>query len=168
MSGRKNHQRLSADLRREEILSAAVEEFARFGLYGTAVDAIAERVGISQPYIFRLFGTKKNLFIAAARQVFDRIQGAFAEAVRSAPEHPLRAMGKAYEPLLSRRSELLVLLHAFAASGDPEVHKAVSERYAKLWGFVQKASGASREQVREFFGEGLGMTVDTALDQDRA
>ena len=157
------HPRSNAEDRREEILNAAIEEFARFGLYGTAVDAIAERVGISQPYIFRLFGTKKGLFIAASLQVCERIQRAFAEAVRSDPLQPLKAMGRAYAPLLSRRAELLVLLHAFAASEDPDVGSAVRARYAKLWDFVSQASGATREQVRDFFAAGMGMTVGSAL-----
>lgn len=160
-------ERSNANVRREEILAAAIEEFARFGLYGTAVDAIAERVGISQPYIFRLFGTKKELFIAAARQVCGRIQEAFANALKSSPEQPLEAMGRAYVPLLSSRAELLVLLHAFAASEDPGVKRAVSARYEELWDFVTKASGATRTQVRDFFAAGMGMTVGAALGLNR-
>ena len=157
-------ERSSAEERREEILAAAIQEFARFGLYGTAVDAIAERVGISQPYIFRLFGTKKELFLAATRQVCGKIQQAFGDAARSSPEQPLEAMGRAYVPLLSSRAELLVLLHAFAASEDPEVRDAVSARYEELWQFVSKASGATRTQVRDFFAAGMGMTVGAALE----
>jgi AcrR family transcriptional regulator len=159
--------RSNAEDRREEILGAAIEEFARFGLYGTSVDAIAERVGISQPYIFRLFGTKKDLFIASAIRVCERIQRAFAEAAKAHPENPLKAMGKAYVPLLSSRSELLVLLHAFAASADEEVGSKVGARYAKLWEFVAETSGATREQVRDFFAAGMGMTVGAALGLQR-
>ena len=155
--------RSTAGERREEILGAAIEEFARFGLYGTSVDAIAERLSISQPYIFRLFGTKKELFLSAVSRVCERIQQAFAEAARTNPEAPLKAMGHAYAPLLSSRSELLVLLHAFAASADEEVRNAVGARYAKLWEFVAEASGAPREQVRDFFAAGMGMTVGAAL-----
>ncbi len=133
------------------------------GLYGTSVDDIAERVGISQPYIFRLFSTKKELFIAAALRVCERIQKAFDEAAKKNPEHSLKAIGHAYVPLLSSRSELLVLLHAFAASEDEEVRTRVSARYAELWEFVARTSGASREEVIAFFASGMGMTVGTAL-----
>ena len=160
-------ERSSAEARREEILAAAIEEFARFGLYGTAVDRIADRVGISQPYIFRLYGTKKRLFIAAARQVCNRIQRAFAAAASASPERPLDAMGHAYADLLSSRAELLVLLQAFAASEDPEVKRAVSARYAELWEFVARTSGASRVEVRDFFAAGMGMTVGAALGLNR-
>jgi AcrR family transcriptional regulator len=160
---REKGSRSNAGERREEILAAAIEEFAHFGLYGTSVDAIAERVGISQPYIFRLFGTKKDLFLAAALRVCDRIQAAFSDAARSQPNAPLKAMGLAYVPLLSSRAELLVLLHAFAASEDPEIRKVVGGRYAKLWEFVVKTSGATRVEVRDFFAAGMGMTVGAAL-----
>ena len=53
-------QRQSAEERREEILEAALVEFADRGLHGTSTEDIARRVGISQPYVFRLFGTKKQ------------------------------------------------------------------------------------------------------------
>ncbi len=164
---RKTHERSTAEERREEILCAAIEEFARFGLYGTSVDAIAQRVGISQPYIFRLFGTKKDLFIAAALRVCQRIQKAFDDAARAHPDQALIAMGQAYKPLLSSRAELLVLLQAFAASEDPEVKRRVGTRYAELWEFVARTSGATAEQVRDFFAAGMGMTVGAALGLER-
>ena len=50
--------RQTADERREEVLAAAVEEFGRAGFHGASTDAIARRAGISQPYLFRLFGSK--------------------------------------------------------------------------------------------------------------
>jgi AcrR family transcriptional regulator len=166
-SGKKRTARSSAGERREEILAAAISEFARFGLFGTSVDAIAEKVGISQPYIFRLFGTKKDLFIAAALRVCERIQETFAAAARANPRQPLEEMGRSYAQLLSSRAELLVLLHAFSASEDKEVRTAVARRYEKLWEFVAQASGATRTQVRDFFAAGMGMTVGAALGLQR-
>lgn len=157
------HVRASAQERREEILNAAIVEFARYGLYGTSVESIAKRLSISQPYVFRLFGTKKQLFVAATIRVCDRIGRAFAEAAKESPEHPLTAMGKAYARLLESRSELLVLLQAFAASEDEEVRKPVAERYGELWRSVGEISGASEVEVCEFFAAGMGMTVGAAL-----
>lgn len=160
------HVRSSAQERREEILAAAIAEFARFGLYGTSVDAIAKRLDISQPYVFRLFGTKKQLFVAAAVRVCDRIGRAFAEAAKENPKQPLAAMGKAYARLLESRSELLVLLQAFAASEDEEVRVPVARRYMELWQSVAAISGASDAEIRGFFASGMGMTVGTALRLD--
>src|SRR5207249_2794876 len=60
--------RLTAEERREAVLEAASMEFAAHGYERTSTEKIARRVGISQPYIFRLFGTKRNLFEAAVRR----------------------------------------------------------------------------------------------------
>ena len=56
--------RKSQGVRREEILAAAVEEFGEHGYHGGSTEGIARRAGISQPYVFRLFGTKQELFKA--------------------------------------------------------------------------------------------------------
>src|SRR5467141_2219370 len=74
--------RHTADERRAEVVQAAVAEFALHGLHGTSTEAIARRIGISQPYIFRLFPSKKALFLAAIDQCFDRVETAFKNAAR--------------------------------------------------------------------------------------
>jgi AcrR family transcriptional regulator len=56
--------RLTAADRREAVLEVALVEFAAHGYEGASTEEIARRVGISQPYVFRLFGTKKDLFKA--------------------------------------------------------------------------------------------------------
>src|SRR5437660_10087823 len=101
-------ERMSAGERREEILEAAVAEFALKGLHGTSTETIAQRAGVSQPYLFRLFGTKKDLFIAAIERGFDRVQDAFINAAKSNPDNPLKSMGEAYIKLVAHREELLV------------------------------------------------------------
>ena len=63
--------RKSAEERREEIVSAAFEHFAQSGYNGASTDAIARDAGISQPYLFRLFRTKRELFLACV----DRAHG---------------------------------------------------------------------------------------------
>ena len=49
--------RMTADERRDAIVAAGVEEFAAGGLVGASTEAIAKRAGVSQPYVFQLFGT---------------------------------------------------------------------------------------------------------------
>src|SRR5579864_7430823 len=77
-------RRLTAAARRDAVLDAAVVEFAAHGLHGTATEAIARRAGVSQPYVFRLFGTKKALFLATADRAFERVLRTFQDAVRDA------------------------------------------------------------------------------------
>src|SRR5579875_3564388 len=156
--------RQSAEERRDAILDAAVAEFAVNGLYGTSTETIAERVGISQPYIFRLFGTKKELFLAALERVYQRIATMFREAAAAAePGHALEAMGQAYKPLLAG-PELFVLLQAFGAASDPEVRAVARDHYAALYREVAQLSGAGAEELREFFAYGMLCTVAAAID----
>ena len=135
--------RMPAAERREAILEAAMTEFALGGLHGTATEDIARRAGITQPYVFRLFGTKKALYLETIERCFDRIQREFEAAAATAePEEKLQAMGKAYGPLLRDRSLLLGQMHSYADCSDPEVRAVVRRRYGELWEWVERASGA--------------------------
>lgn len=160
MDGRRG----TAGERRAAVLTAAVEEFAAKGLHGASTEAIAAAAGISHPYLFKLFGTKKDLFLAAIDRVNDRIREAFRVAAETHPDGPLWAMGDAYYALLGRRDELRLLLHGFAAAGDPEVGPVVRRRYADLYRFVREASGADAEAMRAFWAHGMLLTIAAAID----
>src|SRR5437763_8596367 len=100
--------RLTAAERKDDVLDAALIEFAERGLEGTSTEDIARRAGISQPYLFRLFGTKKELYKASVsrcfRETLDMFQRA-AEGKRG--EEALQAIGQAYmEQLGSNRTWL--------------------------------------------------------------
>ena len=162
--------RLSADERREAIVAAAMDEFASHGLAGASIDAVARRAGVSQPYVYQLFGTKKELFLAVVRSGFDRTQLAFAEAVRHhrvgdypGCDTPLHAMGIAYTDLLADRTLLLVQLQAYAACSDPDVQIVVREAFGGLHRYVAEASGASTDDIHHFFAEGMLLNVGAAV-----
>src|SRR5579871_5634381 len=157
--------RMPAAERREAILEAARIEFALGGLHGTATEDIARRAGITQPYVFRLFGTKKALYLATIERCFDRIQRAFeAAADESEPGGELQAMGGAYGPLLRDRSLLLGQMHSYADCSDPDVRALVSRRYGELWKWVEERSGAGAEEMLEFFARGMLLNVIAAID----
>src|SRR5688572_16875778 len=112
--GARRSPRLSAGERREASVAAGVDEFAAKGHAGASTDAIARRAGVSQPYVFQLFGTKKDLFIAVIRHCFERTRIAFEDAAdrydrgevtESHCDSALDAMGTAYMQLLADRSE---------------------------------------------------------------
>ena len=157
--------RMTAAERREEILEAAVSDFALGGLHGTSTEAIARRAGISQPYLFRLFGTKKELFIACIERCFDRTEGAFrAAAEAEEPGAPLDAMGKAYVELLADRELLLSQMQTYAACGDDEIRAVVRRRWGELYRTVERLSGAPADEVRAFFANGMLLNVAAAMD----
>src|SRR5438128_9087242 len=165
-------RRVPAAERREELISAAVHEFARGGLHGTAVERIARRVGVAQPYVFSLFASKRELFLAALERSFqpvaDTFQAAAAEyAVGRAPaecESVLEAMGHAYKRLLSSDRDYLMLQHqCYAACDDALVRERVRNRYAQLVQLARELSGAEPAQLDDFFRHGMALNVAAAL-----
>jgi AcrR family transcriptional regulator len=161
----KTQERKSAEVRREEILEAAMREFAYGGLHGTSTEKIAERAGISQPYLFRLFGTKKELFIASSRRCFARVLASFQEAAdgKTGAEAKL-AMGRAYDQLLADRELLLGQLQMYAACSDPEIRDATRAGFAELFRYVEDVTGLSTLEIRDFFAMGMLMNVAAAMD----
>src|SRR5579862_9408565 len=113
-------QRVPAAERRDALVEAAVHEFAHGGLHGTPVDRIARRVGVAQPYVFSLFGSKLELFLAAVERGFELVADTFTRAAAefdpatAPPEIGLRqAMGVAYaEMIVSQRDYLMLQLQA--------------------------------------------------------
>ena len=159
-----NEKRSRTDERRADVLKAAIAEFAAKGLHGASTEAIAVAAGISHPYLFKLFGSKRELFLAALDRVHHRIHDAFAAAAETDPDEPLRAMGDAYFNLLEGRDELRVLLHGFAAAGDPGVGPFVRERYAELFRSAQRISGADEAKMQSFWAHGMLLTIAAAID----
>jgi AcrR family transcriptional regulator len=157
--------RQTASARREALIDAAVDHFAQTGLHGTAVSAITDQVGITQPYAFSLFGTKKGLFLAAVERGFDRVEETFrAAAANAGDDGPFEAMKQSYMGVLQDRALLLVQLQAYAASGDDEVRELVRRRYAELYELVRELSGANRDELAQFFAAGMLLNVAAALD----
>ena len=157
--------RRSAAERRGEIIEIAIEHFALRGYNGTSTDQVAREAGISQPYLFRLFHTKRELFLACHEVMHGRIAETFAEAARGvAPEERMPAMGKAYSDLLADRTSLLFQMQSYAASADPEIQARVRERYADLVRQVAAATGAEPAQLWSFFANGMLLNVIAALN----
>src|SRR5580700_2838060 len=106
-------QRMPAAERRELVLDAAVAEFAAHGLAGTSTEDVARQAGISQPYLFRLFPTKKALFLALVDRCFRRVEDTFvAAAADRTGDQALEEMADAYERLLDDRTMLLLQMQA--------------------------------------------------------
>jgi AcrR family transcriptional regulator len=158
-------QRMPAAERRELVLEAAVAEFAAHGLAGTSTEEVARRAAISQPYLFRLFPTKKALFLALVDRCFRRVEDTFtAAAGESTGDEALAAMAEAYERLLDDRTLLLLQMQAYAACDDPEIRAATRAGYKHLWELVERITGLPFERVVEFFAAGMLMNVAAAMD----
>jgi AcrR family transcriptional regulator len=156
---------MTGDERREAVLQVAIAEFARTGLHGTSTEKIAAGAEISHPYLFRLFGTKKGLFLACLDRCHVRLRETFAQAAEAAGEGDrLAAMGKAYVELLGDREMLLLQLQGYAACDDDQVRATASDGYAELWQLVERLSGAPEDEVRAFFATGMLLNMAAAMD----
>lgn len=158
-------QRMSAAERRELVLDAAVAEFAVHGMAGTSTEDVARRAGISQPYLFRLFPTKKALFVELVNRCFRQVQDTFiAAAGDRTGEEALMAMADAYERLLDDRTLLLLQMQAYAACADPEIRAVTRAGFKKLWEMTERLTGLPFQTVVDFFAVGMLMNVAAAMD----
>jgi len=158
--------RKSADERREEILTVALRHFAIGGLHGTSTEAIAREAGISQPYLFRLFHTKKELFLACVDRADRKVFDVFRRAAAAAPEDErLQAMGHAYiDELLPDRHAVLMQMQGYVATSDPEIRAHVREAFGRIVAEVTELSGADEASVWGFFAQGMLLNVTQSLD----
>jgi len=156
---------MTATQRREQILAIAETEFAAAGLHGASTDAIARQAGITQAYVFRLFGTKKQLFLECVDNAFGRMRLAMlAAAGGTSGVKALAAMGREYDAMLADRTTLLLQLQGIAASGDPEVRGAVRASMGRLWQAVADTAQLDPVTVKTFLAFGMLLNTSAALD----
>ncbi len=157
--------RKTADERREEILAVALDEFGEHGLDGTSTDTIARKAGISQPYLFRLFGTKKELYLETVRRCLAETLQLFQEAADDLHgEEALNAIGQAYRGLLADRVRLRGQMQAYSDCDDDDVREVVRDGFGRLVEYVERVSGAEPERVRDFFAFGMLLNVFASMD----
>jgi AcrR family transcriptional regulator len=157
--------RQTAEERREAVFEVAANEFALKGLHGASTDAIARRAGISQPYLFRLFRTKKELYLETVGRKLEETYRVFERASRGkSGEQALKAMGEAYTELTAAdRDRILLMLQCFASSEDDDVRATVRKIWRDLVELVEQRSGAPAEEVSRFFAKGMLLTILMAM-----
>src|SRR5579862_2354549 len=157
--------RMTAEDRRADVLRAAVPVFAAGGFHGTSTEDVARAAGISQPYLFRLFPTKKALFVTLVEHGFGRVRDAFVAAVGDRTgEAAIEAMAEVYSELLRDRDELLLQMHAYSACDDPEIAEVTRREFGRLWREVSRLSGADEERMQQLFATGMLMNVIASMD----
>lgn len=150
--------RSTADARRAAVVARAVPAFARTGYWATPVTEVADAAKISQAYVFRLFGSKLGLFVAALDQCFTRILRALEDGAEQAagdePEDVLEAMGDAYARLIADRDLLMLQVHALSAADVPEIAEGLRRGCAQVVTLAKERSGASDAAVQRFMAYG--------------
>jgi len=163
-SNRRRSPRQSGVERRDAILDVAMREFAVRGLAGGSVASIAAEVGVSQPYVFQLFGTKRHLFLVAVGRGFRRFRSHLADTIEPGDVGNLRAMFQAWKGLAGEGVLLPLQVQACAAAcSDANIRGELQMMFAGLRRFVEDSVIAGPEDVEEFFAQGMLVSVLAAL-----
>ena len=158
---------MSGPQRRSQVLGIAASEFADHGLHGASTEAIAREAGITQAYVFRMFRTKKALFLELVGAAFDSFSDGMSQAAKGAQGlSGLALMGAQYYELLADRTTLLLQLQGFAACGDSEVRDLVRARLAHMWDTVADTTGLDPVTVKSFLAFGMLLNNVAALGID--
>jgi AcrR family transcriptional regulator len=156
--------RMSGPERRQQVLRIAAEVFADGGLHGASTELIARRAEITQAYIFRMFGTKKALFLELVVAAFDRMTEGMRDAAGAETGlGALGQMGAQYNEMLTDRTSLLLQLQGFAACGDPEVRDAVRGSFGRMWQAVAGTTGLDAVTIKAFLAFGMLLNSGAAL-----
>lgn len=156
----------TAEERREALVEAAIPIFAERGFRSASTIEIARGAGISQAYLFRLFPTKVELFVAVCAATRTRMLEVFRSAAKSRDEGTpaMQAMGHAYRDLLEGdRDLLLIQLQSQVTSGEPEIAASMRQTFGELYALVAELAEAGEDEMRNFFASGMLMNVMAAI-----
>ncbi|QIQ03224.1 TetR/AcrR family transcriptional regulator [Streptomyces liangshanensis] len=155
--------RMSAEERREIVIRAAITEFSRSGYHGTSTETIARRVGVSQPYLFRLFPNKQAIFLAAAERCLVDNTRLFAQASEGlSGQAALEAMGAAYVKLIAEDPEMLLMqmqmyvtVAAAEAAGDHSFGESLRDGWTRLYDSIHRTLGGDHAGTKDFLAHGM-------------
>src|SRR4051794_37169303 len=160
-------RRSTATQRRAEAVAAGMRVFADHGLTTSAMQQVADEVGVSQPYVFRLFGSKQAFFLACLDELEERVRGVFREAAVTCPRDPLRAMGDGFRELVADGIVSGLWLQACAAARRDET---VAARCRSLISGVleetERLTGAVPSDLAGFLADGVLVMLLQALGVD--
>lgn len=162
---------MSADERRESVIRAAITEFARGGYSATSTEAIARRVGVSQPYLFRLFSNKQAMFLAAAERCLMDTRKVFADAAEGLEgDKALHAMAAAYQRLIVHDPDRLLMqmqmcaaVAAAEAAGDHEFGESLRAGWLQMFDEIALTLGADPNEATTFLAYGMLVNTLTSL-----
>ncbi len=143
--------------------------FADHGLTSVAIARIARETGISQPYVFRLFGSKRALFLACLDELGVRFRQTFRGAVEDAPDGPERfaVMGAAFRDLVSDGTASGLWLQACAmARSDDEIAARCRLILAGTLQEAERLTGADSGDVAGFAADGALVIFLRAIGAD--
>ncbi|MBC7230777.1 MAG: TetR/AcrR family transcriptional regulator [Actinobacteria bacterium] len=129
-------ERMSGSERKRQIVQAALEIMAEQGLVGTTTRRIAEKVGVSEPALYKYFPGKKELVLEALDalgELFYETLSRGAGESGEVTERIYRMSDAYYEFVITHPDESMLLFEAVTGARDPDIRAALSD---KLVGFT--------------------------------
>jgi AcrR family transcriptional regulator len=124
--------------RRDQILAAAAELFARHGFHGVGIDDIGAAVGISGPALYRHFRSKDAMLGEMLTSISERLLdgGQNRVAASGDPAHALRELIRWHVDFaLDDPALITVQIRNLANLTDPDRRRvrALQRRYVEVW-----------------------------------
>jgi len=169
-------KRLTAGERRQAVLDTACRVFSRSSYRGATTAEIAREAGISEPILYRHFGSKRDLYLACLDEAWRAFREIAEGAIAADPNSCLGAIGDAYmaKPAKIRLIDLWIQALTVASEDDViaaalrgqvrEVHAFLAEVIRD--GQARGVIAAERDPVAEawiFVAAGLLATMDGRL-----
>ena len=169
-------KRLSAGERRQAVLDTACGVFMRSSYRGATTAEIAREAGISEPILYRHFGSKRDLYLACLDEAWRSFREGAEQAIADDPERCLGAIADAYMAKRSRIRMVDLWIQSLAEASDDTVIAAALRRqvrevhdfFAEIIRDGQRRGviNADRDPVAEawlFVAGGLLTTMDNRL-----
>ena len=169
-------RRLTADERRQDVLDAACRVFAALSYRGATTAEIARESGISEPILYRHFGSKRDLYLACLDETWRTFR---IEAESLITEDPQGCLGRIADKYMAHQARIRLIdlwIQALTVAPEDEVIadalrnqiREVHDFFADVIRSGQKLGEvlADRDPVAEawlFLAGGLLATVDDRL-----
>jgi len=169
-------KRLTAEERRQAVLETACRVFSRSSYRGATTAEIAREAGISEPILYRHFGSKRDLYLACVDEAWASFRAICEEAIAADPDKCLGAIADAYMAKGKKIRVIDLWIQALnEASEDRVIAAAVRKQIREVHDFFadvirdgqrRGVVHADRDPVAEawiFVAGGLLATIDSRL-----
>lgn len=142
--------RKSAEVRKSEIIEAALRLAAKVGPDRLTTAAVASAIGLTQPGVFRHFPKKQDLWDAVADHIGKRMEAGWADAAQSngAPAVRVRSLVAAQLRLIQSTPAIPAILFS------RELHSRNAALRKALFGLMTRLHGLVAQSITEACGAG--------------
>jgi AcrR family transcriptional regulator len=169
-------KRLTAEARRQAVLDTACRVFSQTSYRGATTAEIAREAGISEPILYRHFGSKRDLYLACLEEAWGSFRAVCEQALAGDPDKCLGAIGDAYMAKSRKIRVIDLWIQGLnEASADKAIAAAVRKQVREVHDFFadvirdgqrRGVIHADRDPVAEawiFVAGGLLATIDGRL-----